>query len=80
MDGANLFWSIKRASLLLFHKVILFITNHPTGAPEVCMARTATAVKLGLSPKRVKESFYGSILSTSLFYMVFIIKGLVILS
>ena len=54
----QLFSRIKSASasIAFFHKINLF-TNHPTGAPEVCMMRTTTARKIGLSPKRVKESF-----------------------
>ena len=58
MDVANSYSTIKSASasIAFFHKINLF-TNHPTGAPEVCMVRTAAARKFGLSPKRIKEPF-----------------------
>jgi hypothetical protein len=59
MDSANSFSTIKSASASIdfFHKINL-LTNHPTGAPKVCMVTTAAARKFGLSPKRVKEPFY----------------------
>jgi hypothetical protein len=55
MDNAKSFSTVKSvsASIVFFHKINLF-TNHPTMAPEVCMARTAAARKFGLSAKRVK--------------------------
>ncbi len=58
MDAANSYSTNKSAlaSIAFFHKINLF-TNHPTGAPKVCMVRTAAARKFGLSPKRVKEHF-----------------------
>jgi hypothetical protein len=56
MDTDKSFSTIKStsASIAFFHKINLF-ANHPTGAPKVCMVRTAAARKFGLSPKRVKE-------------------------
>ena len=58
MDNANSSSTVKTASayIAFFHEINLF-TNHPTLAPEVCMVRTATARKFGLSAKRVKEPF-----------------------
>ncbi len=58
MNSANSFSTIKSASasIAFYHKMNLF-TNHPTMATEVCMVRTASARKFGLSPKRVKEPF-----------------------
>ena len=58
MDNANSFSTIKSASasIACFHTINLF-TNHPTIAPEVCMVRTTSARKFGLSAKRVKEPF-----------------------
>jgi hypothetical protein len=58
MDKANSFSTIKSASayIAFFHKINLF-NNQPTMAPEVCMVRTATTRKFGLSAKRVKEPF-----------------------
>ncbi len=58
MDAANSYSTIKSALAFIafFHKINLF-TNHPTGAPEVCMVRTVAARKSRLSRKRVKEPF-----------------------
>ena len=55
MDSANSFSIIKSASasFTFIHKVNLF-TNHPTGAPEVYMVKTASSRNFGLSSKRVK--------------------------
>jgi hypothetical protein len=62
MDSASSFSTIKSASasIAFFHKINVF-TNHPTMAPEVCMARTAAARKFKLSAKReLKNLFFGS--------------------
>jgi hypothetical protein len=61
MDNANSFPTIKStsASIAFFHKINLY-TNHLTMASEVCMMRTAAAIKFGLSAKRVKEPFLWS--------------------
>ena len=58
MGKANSFSAMKRASacIAFFHKINL-LNNHLTMAPKVCMVRTATAIKFGLSAKRVKEPF-----------------------
>ena len=58
MDSANSLATLKSASasIAFFHTINLF-TNLPTGAPEVCMVRTAAARKFRLSLKRVKEPF-----------------------
>jgi hypothetical protein len=58
MNSSKSFSTIKSAStsIVFFHKIILF-TNHPAMALEVCMVRTTSTRKFGLSPKRVKERF-----------------------
>ena len=58
MDSANLFSMIKSASaaIAFFYKINLF-TSLPTMSPEVCMVRTTTARKFGLSANHVKDPF-----------------------
>jgi hypothetical protein len=58
MNSANSFSPNKSASISIafFTKINLF-TNHTTMAPKVCMVRTTTTRKFGLSPKRVEEPF-----------------------
>jgi len=59
MDNANSFSTISSASassIVFFHKINLF-TIHRATAHAVCMARTAAERNVGLSAKRVKETF-----------------------
>ena len=58
MDSANSFSTIKSASAAtaFFHKIIVF-ANLPIMAPEVCMLRTTTARKFGISAKHAKDPF-----------------------